>query len=217
MAVRINGNIGVAIEVNSETDFVARTEEFRAMVGRIIAVAPGVTDIDALTATEIDGKTVGATLTEAIARVGENLCLRHMASIKAPSVVAYVHNADAYGLGRIAVLVGYSGQNEELAREVGMHIAALNPVAISEQDLDSALLDRAKQVVTKQAEKSGQSDEFIKEVIEGGMKKFLSEVTLLNQPFALDPDHTVGVVARRAGIRITGFARLQVGEGLAAD
>ncbi|MEO1398981.1 MAG: translation elongation factor Ts, partial [Pseudomonadota bacterium] len=115
------------------------------------------------------------------------------------------------------VLVAYNGDNEAVARQVGMHIAAINPASLNADDLDPALVEREKQVLTEQARESGKPEQVIEKMIEGRMKKFLSEVTLVNQAFAINPDLTVGAAATEAGIEITGFVRLEVGEGIEVE
>jgi len=217
VAVRVEGGTGVAVEVNSETDFVAKNAEFQTMVARIAQVALGVDDIEALRAADLDGKSVDDTVTGAVAKIGENMSLRRMTRITGEAVTAYVHNAAAEGMGKIGVLVAYSGGNEAFARQVAMHIAAVNPASLSEDDLDQSIVDREKAVLTEQARDSGKPEQVIEKMIEGRMKKFLSEITLLNQAFVIDPDQTVGAAAADAGVEITGFARLEVGEGIEVE
>jgi len=217
VAVRVEGGTGVAVELNSETDFVAKNAEFQTMVARIAQVALGVDDIEALRAADLDGKSVDDTVTGAVAKIGENMSLRRMTRITGEAVTAYVHNAAAEGMGKIGVLVAYSGGNEAFARQVAMHIAAVNPASLSEDDLDQSIVDREKAVLTEQARDSGKPEQVIEKMIEGRMKKFLSEITLLNQAFVIDPDQTVGAAAADAGVEITGFARLEVGEGIEVE
>jgi len=217
VAVKVEGGTGVAVELNSETDFVAKNAEFQTMVARIAQVALGVDDIEALRAADLDGKSVDDTVTGAVAKIGENMSLRRMTRITGEAVTAYVHNAAAEGMGKIGVLVAYSGGNEAFARQVAMHIAAVNPASLSEDDLDQSIVDREKAVLTEQARDSGKPEQVIEKMIEGRMKKFLSEITLLNQAFVIDPDQTVGAAAADAGVEITGFARLEVGEGIEVE
>jgi len=217
VAVKVEGGTGVAVELNSETDFVAKNAEFQSMVARIAQVALGVDDIEALRAADLDGKSVDDTVTGAVAKIGENMSLRRMTRITGEAVTAYVHNAAAEGMGKIGVLVAYSGGNEAFARQVAMHIAAVNPASLSEDDLDQSIVDREKAVLTEQARDSGKPEQVIEKMIEGRMKKFLSEITLLNQAFVIDPDQTVGAAAADAGVEITGFARLEVGEGIEVE
>ncbi|WP_138470826.1 translation elongation factor Ts [Poseidonocella sp. HB161398] len=214
VAVAVDGGKGVAVEVNSETDFVAKNAEFQSMVKAISAAALNASDIEALKAADLGGKTVEATLTDKIATIGENMTLRRMASLEGASVVSYVHNAAADGMGKIGVLVALSAENEAFGRQVAMHVAAINPASLSEADIDQALVEREKAVLTEQARESGKPENIIENMIKGRMKKFFSEVTLLNQAFVINPDLTVGAAAKEAGVEITGFVRIEVGEGI---
>jgi len=217
VAVRTEGGRGVAVEVNAETDFVAKNAEFQEMVGAIADAAMGVDDIDALAQADLGGKTVADTITDKIATIGENMSLRRMARVEGAQVVSYVHNAAAPGMGKIGVLVAMSGGSEEFGRQVAMHVAASNPASLGEADLDPAVLEREKAVLTEQARESGKPEQVIEKMIEGRMKKFLSEVTLLGQSFVVNPDLTVEAAATEAGATITGFVRLEVGEGIEVE
>jgi elongation factor Ts len=217
VAVKVAGSKGVAVEVNSETDFVAKNAEFQQMVDAIAQAAVGVADLEALKAADLGGKTVETTVTDAIAKIGENMALRRMAVLAGDNVASYVHNAAAEGMGKIGVLVAYSGGSEAFARQVAMHIAAVNPASLSADDLDPALVEREKSVLTEQARESGKPEAVIEKMIEGRMKKFLAEVTLLGQQFVINPDVTVADAAKEAGATITGFVRLEVGEGIVVE
>ena len=214
VAVSVGGGKGVAVEVNSETDFVGKNADFQEMVGGIAAVALTVNDIDALNAADMGGKSVAETVTDKIAVIGENMSVRRMTTLDGDQVVSYVHNAVTDGMGKIGVLVALKGDNEAFGRQVAMHIAAVNPASLSEADLDPAVVEREKAVLTEQARESGKPEQVIEKMIVGRMKKFLSEVTLLGQSFVVNPDLTVAAAAKEAGVEITGFARLEVGEGI---
>ncbi|RFU13899.1 elongation factor Ts [Rhodobacteraceae bacterium W635] len=214
VAVAVEGGTGVAVEVNSETDFVGKNAEFQAMVGDIATAALGVSDVDALAAAEIGGKSVADTLTDKIATIGENMTLRRMAKIEGETVVSYVHNSAAPGMGKIGVLVALSGGDESLAKQVAMHIAAVNPAALDEADMDPAVVEKERQIQIDIARESGKPEQVIEKMIEGRMKKFVAESTLLNQAFVVNPDLTVGDAAKEAGASVTGFIRLEVGEGI---
>jgi elongation factor Ts len=214
VAVKVEGGHGVAVEVNSETDFVGKNAEFQSMVSNIADAALKVDDVEALKAAEIDGKSVETTLTDAIAKIGENMSLRRMQSIEGETVVSYVHNAAAPGMGKIGVLVAMTGGNEELGKQIAMHIAAVNPASLSEADLDPAVVEKEKQVQMDIARESGKPEAVIEKMITGRMQKYMSEVTLVNQSFVVNPDLTVGKAAEEAGATITGFVRLEVGEGI---
>ncbi|MEM1361184.1 MAG: translation elongation factor Ts [Pseudomonadota bacterium] len=214
VAVNVEGGKGVAVEVNSETDFVAKNAEFQEMVTAIAKAAEGVGDVDALKAASLGEKTVEETITAKIATIGENMSLRRMAVLDGASVVTYVHNAAAPNMGKIGVLVALSAPNDEFGKQVAMHVAAINPASLSEVDIDPALVEREKTVLTEQARESGKPDNIIENMIKGRMKKFFSEVTLLNQSFVINPDLTVAAAAKEAGVEVTGFVRLEVGEGI---
>ena len=214
VAVVVDGGRGVAVEVNSETDFVGKNTDFQEMVADIAKTALGVNDIEALKAADMGGKSVADVVTDKIAVIGENMSVRRMAALEGEQVVSYVHNAVADGMGKIGVLVALSGDNADFGRQVAMHIAAVNPASLGEADLDPALLEREKTVLTEQARESGKPEQVIEKMITGRMKKFLSEVTLLGQSFVINPDLTVEAAAKEAGVEITGFARLEVGEGI---
>ncbi|WP_438986949.1 translation elongation factor Ts [Marivivens donghaensis] len=214
VAVAVAGGKGVAIEVNSETDFVAKNAEFQGMVTAIAGAALTVSDVDALKAAEINGKSVESTVTDAIAKIGENLTLRRMAVIEGASVVTYVHNAAADGMGKIGVLVALSGENEAFGKQVAMHIAAASPAALSEADMDPALVEKERAVQIEIARESGKPDAVIEKMIVGRMAKFVAESTLLGQAFVVNPDLTVEAAAKEAGVEVTGFIRMAVGEGI---
>ena len=214
VGVKVDGGKGVVVEVNSETDFVAKNEEFQQMVADFAGAALGVADIEALAAADLGGKTVADTLTDKIATVGENMTLRRMAAIEGDSVVAYVHNAAAPGMGKIGVLVALKGADNGIGKQIAMHIAAANPQALGEGDLDPAAVEKEKTVQMDIARESGKPEAVIEKMIIGRMKKWLAEVTLLGQSFVVNPDLTVEAAAKEAGVEVTGFVRLEVGEGI---
>jgi elongation factor Ts len=217
VAVATEGGKGIAVEVNSETDFVGKNSDFQAMVGKIATAAVGVNTVEELKAASVDGKTIEQTVTDAIAIIGENMSVRRMATINASNVVSYVHNSVAPGMGSIGVLVGFDGDNEAFARQVAMHIAAANPAALGEADLDPAMVEKEKSVQMDIARESGKPEAVIEKMIVGRMAKFLAESTLMGQAFVVNPDLTVEKAAEEAGIKITGFVRLEVGEGIEVE
>ncbi|WP_458790532.1 translation elongation factor Ts [Yoonia sp. MH D7] len=214
VAVAVSGGKGIAVEVNAETDFVSKNSDFQGMVAKIAAVALTVGDTDALKAADMGGKTVEQTVTDAVAIIGENMSVRRMAVLEGETVVSYVHNAAATDMGNIGVLVAMTGDNEAFGRQVAMHIAAVNPVSLSEADLDPAIVEKEKNVQIDIARESGKPDAVIEKMIVGRMQKYMAEVTLLNQQFVVNPDLTVGAAAKEAGVEITGFSRIEVGEGI---
>ena len=217
VAVLVEGGRGVAIEVNSETDFVGKNADFQAMVASFAKAAVGVNSVEDLKAAHVNGKTVEEVLTEKIATIGENMSLRRMAVLEGDSVVSYVHNAAADGMGKIGVLVAMKGGNEAFGRQVAMHIAAANPASLSQADLDPAVVEKEKNVQMDIARESGKPEAVIEKMIVGRMQKFMAEVTLLGQAFVVNPDLTVEAAAKEAGVEITGFLRLEVGEGIVVE
>lgn len=214
VAVAIDGTTGVAVEVNSETDFVAKNAEFQEMVSSFATAGLSVETVEDLASASVAAGVVSDVLTTKIATIGENMSLRRMGKITGGSVESYVHNAAAAGMGKIGVLVALSGENTAFGKQVAMHIAAAHPQSLSEADLDPALVEREKNVLTEQARESGKPEAVIEKMIEGRMKKFMGEVTLLGQSFVVNPDVTVAQAAKEAGVEITGYLRFEVGEGI---
>jgi elongation factor Ts len=214
VGVAVKGGVGVAVEVNSETDFVARNSDFQAIVRAIAEVATGCDDIETLRGAPLDDKTVQEAVTAKIVTIGENLHLRRMASVEGDTVAAYVHNSVGENLGKIGVLVALKGVDNGIGKQIAMHVAATNPASLSQADLDPAVIEREKNVLTEQARESGKPEAVIEKMIVGRMQKFFEEVTLLNQKFVMNPDLTVAQAAKDAGVEVVGFARLAVGEGV---
>lgn len=225
VGVAVSNGKGVAIEINSETDFVAKNADFQALVRDVANIALTTGDsIEVVKAAHLNGKTVETVITEAIARIGENMNLRRMHVLEGDTVVSYVHNSAADGMGKIGVLVALKGP-EDKAREIGrqfaMHIAATSPLSLSEATMDPAIIERELTVQTAKALEENASSAKPKpeqvihnNIIPGRMKKFLAENTLLGQSFVINPDLTVEQAAKEAGVEITGFARVAVGEGV---
>ena len=221
VGVAVSGGRGVTVEVNSETDFVAKNAEFQALVASFTKVALTAADTDALRSADLGGKSVELTLTEAVARIGENMSLRRMASVTGDFVAAYVHNAAADGMGKIGVLVAVNGTDNGIAKQIAMHVAATNPLALSEADLDPAVLARELTVQTQKAMEENAASPKPKpdavvqnNIIPGRMKRFLSENTLMGQSFVMNPEITVADAAKAAGVEVVGFVRMAVGEGI---
>ncbi|MDO6584579.1 translation elongation factor Ts [Salipiger sp. 1_MG-2023] len=216
VAVEVSGGTGVAVEVNAETDFVAKNAEFQEMVSGIAKAAAGVDSVEALADADMGGKKVSEVLTDKIAKIGENMTLRRMAKVEGEIVATYVHNAAADGLGQIGVLVAMTGGNEAFGKQVAMHVAAADPrpQALNADELDPAVVEKERQIQIDIARESGKPEAVIEKMIEGRMKKFLAEITLLNQAFVINPDVTVEQAAKEAGATIVGFVRMQVGEGI---
>ena len=214
---------GVLVELNAETDFVARNEGFQKAVTSFAKAAletDGTKEaLLAAPATEGDG-TVADQITRLIATIGENMSLRRVEKVSSPEgvVASYIHGAAADGLGRIGVLVALKGSDAaaltEAGRKVAMHIAATSPAAATTAELDPELVEREKTVLTEQARESGKPDNVIEKMIEGRMKKFYKEVVLVEQQFVMNPDETVADFIKSQGGELVSFSRMTVGEGI---
>jgi elongation factor Ts len=202
----------VIAEVNSETDFVAKDENFVAFAEAVAAaaLASGTTDVQALAGESLaDGRGIEQARTELIAKVGENIGVRRVEIIAADGVLAsYSHGA------RIGVVIALDGGNEELARDVAMHVAAMNPQYVSEADVPAETLESERRILTEQAQDSGKPADIIEKMVTGRVNKFLKEITLLGQPFVKDDSVTVGKLLAGADASIVACVRYEVGEGI---
>jgi len=212
IVIASDGNRAVVVEVNSETDFVAKDGNFVSFAESVAAaaLASGTTDVEAL-ASEVlaDGRTVEAARTELIAKIGENIALRRVAAIATEGVLAsYTHG------GRIGVVVALDRGDETLARDIAMHVAASNPMCIDENGVPAETLKSERRILTEQALASGKPAEIVEKMVSGRLAKFLKDVTLVGQPFVKDPDMTVGKLLGSHGARVTAFIRFEVGEGI---
>src|SRR4051812_29916906 len=222
--------IGALVEVNSETDFVARNELFQAFVRTVARLAvSGNGDVDALKEMPYPGtgRTVGEELTELVGRIGENLVLRRAArlAVEHGIVASYVHNSLAPGLGKIGVLVALESQGSgealaTLGRQLAMHVAAANPQHLDQASVPAAALDRERAILREQASGSGKSEDIVARMVEGRLRKFYEEAVFLDQVFVIDNETRIAKVveaaAKQAGapIRVAGFVRLALGEGV---
>ncbi|WP_208454300.1 translation elongation factor Ts [Methyloligella sp. GL2] len=218
------------VEVNSETDFVARNDTFKELVSKIAEAALGAKgDLDALEKAAYPGgsSSVAETLKEMVGSIGENMQLRRTAylSVDNGTVANYIHNAMSDGLGKIGVIVALESTGDKdalanLGRQIAMHIAAANPQAVETADLDPALVERERAVLVEQAKESGKPDNVIEKMVEGRLRKFYEEVVLLSQAFVMDTDLSVGKAVTEAEktvgapIKVTGFYRFALGEGI---
>jgi elongation factor Ts len=219
---------GILVEVNSETDFVARNDLFQGLVKMIADAALDVgTDVQKILAAPVGSRTVADAITETIAKVGENLTLRRAASlsVKQGAVASYVHNSVADGLGRIGVIVALqsSGDADELkvlGRMVAMHVASANPQAIEASGLDPATIERERNVLAEKFKAQGKPANVIDKIVESGLKTFYKEVCLLDQSFIFDDKKTVAQALKEsearvgAAVKVTGFVRYALGEGI---
>jgi len=206
------GNVAVVVEINSETDFVAKDENFVGFTQAVAAaaLASGTTDVAALASEKLaDGRTVEEARTELISKIGENIGVRRIEAISTEGVLGlYSHGA------RIGTVVALDGGDEELARDIAMHIAAINPQYIDDSAVPADIMDQERRILTEQAQDSGKPAEIIEKMVIGRVNKFLKEITLLGQPFAKDPDISVGKLLQGAGATVTSFVRFEVGEGI---
>jgi elongation factor Ts len=230
VGVATDGKAGAVVEVNSETDFVARNEQFQDMVAKIsdLALQAG-GDVAVLGDLPYHGSTntVGEQITESIATIGENISLRRTAALNVMSgvVASYVHNAVADGLGKIGVLVALESDGDEnklaaLGKQLAMHVAAATPLAVNADELDPAIVEREREVLSEQARESGKPEEIIAKMVDGRIRKFYEEVVLLSQTFVIDGENTIEKVLQNAAkevgapVSVKGFVRYELGEGV---
>lgn len=227
VAVITDGSVGAVVEINSETDFVARNEEFQSFVSSVAKNALSVDTVEELKASDLNGKTVEQTLTDLIGTIGEHMSIRRMSrvSVSQGSIVGYIHGALAEGLGKIGVLVALESSADNAAlqavgKQVAMHVAAANPQALDKSSVDADVLERERSVLKEQAIASGKPVEIAEKMVEGRIRKFYQEICLTEQAFIMDTEKTVSQaiqdVAKEAGadIKLTAFTRVQLGEGI---
>lgn len=229
VAVASVGTAGAVVEVNAETDFVSRNEQFQAFVSRTASLAlTAEGDLDRLTATDYEaGASVAQTLTNLVATIGENMSIRRAAVLNVSEgvVASYVHNATAPGLGKIGVLVavesaGDKTKLEDFGKQVAMHVAAVNPLALDRDSVRAEDLERERHVLIDQAVASGKPEEIAKKIVEGRIRKYYEENCLLEQTFVVDGENSVGQAAKNLGkalgveVKITGYLRFLLGDGI---
>ncbi len=230
VGVLTDGNCGVAVEINSETDFVARNETFQAFARQVTELAMGVKgDMDALSACDFPGtgRTVAEELSHNIATIGENMSLRRSGGlcVEQGVVAGYVHNKLADGLGTIGVLVALESAGDAtkvaaLGKQLAMHVAAASPLWLDTADVDPAVLERERNVLGEKARESGRPDDIVEKMVEGGVRKFYEESVLLRQVFVMDNKTKIAEVLEGAAadtgapVKITGFVRFALGEGV---
>src|SRR3990170_339775 len=224
----VEGGKGVLIEVNSETDFVARNEEFQSLVKMIAQVASRVgTDVEKIKAAKIGNISVGDALTAAIGKIGENMTLRRAAvlEVKEGAIGLYVHNAVAEGLGKIGTLVALESKGKkdelvDLARKIAMHVAAASPLAVDAKGIDPAVVARERGVLADKAKATGKPDNVVEKIVESGLKTFYKEVCLVDQAYIHDSAKSVAQAVKEsegkigAPVAIKGFVRYALGEGI---
>jgi elongation factor Ts len=211
LAVADDGHEAVMLEVNCETDFVAKDDSFVAFAEAVAqnALAGNPADVDALMQTSIDGATVEEARQALVSKIGENIQVRRFVRVSSDgSLGAYVHG------GRIGVLVDLAGGNVELARDLAMHVAAMNPEFVSADDVPAEVMAREKDILIAQAEGSGKPADIVEKMVEGRLRKHLSGITLLGQAFVKDGDLTVEKLLKQNSASVKGFQRIAVGEGI---
>jgi len=228
VGVEVSGTKGAAVEVNSETDFVAKNDQFQTFVRDVTSVALELgDDIATIKAASLGGKTVEEVLTNNIATIGENQTLRRAKKLEVSkgAVVSYVHNAQAPGLGKIGVLVALESEAatdklEALGKQLAMHIAAAFPLALNEEDLDPAVIERERAIAQEKASESGKPAEIVAKMVDGAIAKYRKENALVSQLFVMDGktkiSDVVAAAAKEAGspIALTDYVRFQLGEGI---
>lgn len=230
VGVATSGTIGTAVEVNAETDFVARNETFQGYVSKVTELALGTdADVEALKAVAFPGtgRNVGEELTHLVATIGENMNLRRVAKLSVGQgvVSSYVHSALVPGLGKIGVLValesaGDTAKLEALGKQIAMHVAAARPEALDVADVSTESLDRERSVLSDQARASGKPEDIIAKMVEGRIRKYYEEVVLLEQVYVIDGETKIRKVVENAAkdvgapVKLTGFVRFALGEGI---
>ena len=214
IGINLEDNSATIVEANCETDFVAKNNEFQEMVNSILSSSKDLDSLDEVLAEKIHGQKIEDLLIEKVSSIGEKITLRRYRKMKSDFIYSYIHNGLSKNLGKIGVLVSLSSQNDELGKQMAMHIAACNPIALTEEDLPVDILEREKKVYSEQAKDSGKPDGIIQNMVIGKLKKFVNEVTLVNQSFVVDPDHRIADVLKRSGVEILEYVRFEVGEGI---
>lgn len=209
VVTRTSAGYGQVVEVNSETDFAARDEGFLGFVAKVAdkAFAEKQLDVAALMEAGLEDDRQAL-----VQKIGENISARRVSELEAPVVGAYVHSNS-----RIAVLVGLTAGTEELAKEVAMHVAAVNPQYVSPEQVPAEVVEKEKAILIAQSEASGKPAEIIEKMVQGRIRKFLSEISLSEQGFVKDPDVTVGKLVKDAGAELVNFVRFEVGEGIEVE
>ncbi len=209
--IAIDGTSGVIIEVNSETDFVAKDDNFRQFVSECAqaALTSDAADVPALMAVNVDGQDLESRRAALVARIGENIQVRRFDRVQSEGALgAYLHG------NRIGVLVSMAEGDEETAKDLAMHIAASRPICVDADEVPTETVEKEREIFRAQALDSGKPPEIVEKMIEGRIRKFLAEVTLVGQPFVKNPEQTVGQLLKERGARAAGFVRYEVGEGI---
>jgi elongation factor Ts len=216
VAAHVDGGVGTLVEVNCETDFVAKGETFRALAGRVldVAVSAGASEPGALLAQDVDGRTLRDVLDEAAATIGEKVELRRVARVEGGHVASYLHRTDPDLPPQIGVLVALDSPGEEadaVAKDVAMHVAALSPTVLTREQVAEEVVHAERRIAEETAREEGKPEQALPRIIEGRVNGYFKDNVLLEQAFAKDPKRSVAQVLEQAGVNVTGFARFRVG------
>ncbi|GLR70835.1 translation elongation factor Ts [Agaribacter marinus] len=207
---KVDGNKATMLELNCETDFVARDDGFLAFGSKLVDVASanGINDMDALNAADVDGATVADARDTLVAKIGENISPRRVITVEGDNLGAYVHG------GRIGVIAILNGGDEELAKDIAMHVAAANPQFVKPTDVPAEVVEKEKEIQVEIAMKEGKPAEIAEKMVSGRMKKFTGEISLTGQPFIKEPKTSVGDLLKSKSADVVNFIRFEVGEGI---
>ncbi|AKU16411.1 translation elongation factor Ts [Luteipulveratus mongoliensis] len=213
VAAKVEGNVGTLVEINCETDFVAKGAKFVELAQRVLdqAVASKAADADALLDSELDGQSVREVLDGANATIGEKIEIKRVARLEGDTVVAYLHKTSPDLPAQIGVLVATTGGDEQVARDIAMHVAAFSPTVLNRDEIDAETVENERRVAEATAKEEGKPEQALPKIIEGRVNGYFKDNVLLEQPFAKDSKKTVAKVAEEAGATVTGFARFKVG------
>ena len=215
VGVKVQQNEGMIVELNSETDFVATNKEFINLVDLILNEGFGVEEKDELLSKSIAGKPLQELINSKIATIGENISLRRTTCLKGANVYSYVHNSVSSDCGKIGVLVSLEGKkDDDFGKKLAMHIAATAPLAVSEKDIDTNIVNRERKIISEQLSAEGKPADIAEKILSGKLKKFYQENTLLNQKFVMDPDSSIKQVLENNKQMLVSFVRFKVGEGI---
>ncbi|MFZ9034642.1 MAG: translation elongation factor Ts [Francisellaceae bacterium] len=204
-----NADKAVMVEINSETDFVARDENFKSFADAVVAVACNASDLETLLNTKLaTGETVDEARKALIAKIGENINVRRIAAVEGANTGFYSHG------GRIGVVVAMEGGDEALAKDIAMHIAASNPLVVAQEDVPADVVSKEKEIFIAQSKESGKPENIIEKMIEGRIRKFLDEQSLLGQAFVKNPEQKVAALLKASNAKVLSFVRFAVGEGI---
>jgi len=213
VTAHVDGTVGTLVEINCETDFVAKGEKFGELADKVLAqaVATGATDAEALLASELDGQTVQAVLDEANATIGEKIEIRRVARLEGGQVVSYLHKTSPDLPAQIGVLVATEGGDAQVARDIAMHVAAFSPTVLTRADVAEETVANERRIAEETAREEGKPEQALPKIVEGRVNGYFKENVLLDQPFAKDPKKSVAQVLAEVGGTVTSFARFRVG------